>query len=125
MQWSLGLICSRQFGYGPHPHSTYNKDSHLMHLVHILVFLAVQFDFWFVAEHVESKANSLADDLSHDNFLISFLKFRKQSTTNLLKFCHNSWTFWDTTITFGHLQNGSSCSGILYNSSDSSDTQNL
>ena len=46
------------------------------------MFLAVQFDFWFVAEHVEGKANSLADDLSHDNFLISFLKFCKQSTTN-------------------------------------------
>ena len=46
------------------------------------MFLAVQFDFWFVAEHVEGKANSLADDLSHDNFPISFLKFCKQSTTN-------------------------------------------
>ena len=28
--------------------STYSKDSHLMHLVQILVFLAAHFDFWFV-----------------------------------------------------------------------------
>ena len=44
--------------------STYSRDSHLMHLVHTLVFLAACFDFWFMAKHIERKANSLADDLS-------------------------------------------------------------
>ena len=38
-----------------------------MHLVCILVFLAAQFEFWFVAKHVEGNANSIADDLSRDN----------------------------------------------------------
>ena len=47
--------------------STYSKDSHFMHLVHILMFLAAHFDFWFVAKHVEGNANSLVDDLSCDN----------------------------------------------------------
>ena len=38
-----------------------------MDLVFILVVLAVQFNFRFVVKHVESKANSLADEMSHDN----------------------------------------------------------
>ena len=97
-----------------------------MHLVCILMFLAVQFDFWSVAEHVEGKANSLADDLSHDNFPHFFSQVSQAEHNKLLKFYHNSWTFWDTTISYiWNLQNGSSSSGILYNSSDSSDTQNL
>ena len=44
--------------------STYSKDTHLMHLVLILIFLSALFDFWFIAKE---KANSLADDLSYDN----------------------------------------------------------
>ena len=47
--------------------ATYCKDLHLMHLVHILVFLAARFNFWFVAEHIAGKGNSLADDLSRNN----------------------------------------------------------
>ena len=33
--------------------TTYSKDAHLMHLIHILVFLVAHFDFWFVAKHIE------------------------------------------------------------------------
>ena len=44
--------------------STYSKDTHLMHLVLILIILSALFDFWFIAKE---KANSLADDLSYDN----------------------------------------------------------
>ena len=47
--------------------STYSKDPHLMHMVRVLVFLAAHFNFWFRAEHIEGKANSLADALSRDN----------------------------------------------------------
>lgn len=47
--------------------STYSKDSHIMHLIQILVFLAAHFDFWFIAKHIEGKSNCLADDLSRDN----------------------------------------------------------
>ena len=45
--------------------STFSKDSHIMHLIQILVFLAAHFYFWFI--HIEGKANHLADDLSCDN----------------------------------------------------------
>ena len=44
--------------------STYSKDGYIMHLIRILVFLAAHFDFWFIAIHIEGKANHLADDLS-------------------------------------------------------------
>ena len=47
--------------------STYSKDPHLMHMVRVFVFLAAHFNFWFRAEHIEGKANSLADALSRDN----------------------------------------------------------
>ena len=52
--------------------STYSKDDHIMHLIRILVFLAAHFDFWFIAKHIEGKANHLADDLSCDKLRISF-----------------------------------------------------
>ena len=47
--------------------STYSKDLHLMHLIHILVFMAAHFDFWFQAQHVEGKSNHPADVLSRTN----------------------------------------------------------
>ena len=47
--------------------STYSKDPHLMHLIHILVFMAAHFDFWFQAQHVEGKSNHLANAFSHNN----------------------------------------------------------
>ena len=86
--------------------STYSKDSHLMHLVRILVFLAAHFDFWFVAKHVEGKANSLADDLSRDN-LPNFFSQMPQAEYNkppqippslldLLGYDYHIWTstYW-------------------------------
>ena len=32
--------------------STSSKDTHLMHLVRLLVFFAAKFDFWFTATHI-------------------------------------------------------------------------
>ncbi|XP_011404799.1 PREDICTED: uncharacterized protein LOC100639764 [Amphimedon queenslandica] len=46
---------------------THSKESHLMHLIRLLVFYAAHFDFWFRAEHIPEKRNSLADALSRDN----------------------------------------------------------
>ena len=43
--------------------STYCRGPHLMHLV----FLAVHFDFWFRAQHIEGKRNNFADALSRNN----------------------------------------------------------
>ena len=46
--------------------ATYCKDLHIMHLIRILVFLAARFNFWFVADHIIGKENSLADHLSRN-----------------------------------------------------------
>ena len=83
-----------------------------MHLVRILVFLAAQFDFWFVAKHVEGKANSLADDLSRDN-LPNFFSQVPQAVHNkppqvpsslldLLGYDHHIWTSTDWIKLFGN-----------------------
>ena len=97
-----------------------------MHLVRILVFLAAHFDFWFVAKHVEGTVNSLANDLSRDN-LPNF--FSQDASGRVLQTSSNSTITpgppEGTTTTFGHPQIGSSCSGILYSSSDTSNTQDL
>ena len=47
--------------------STCSKDPHLMHLIHILVFMAAHFNFWFQAQHVKGKSNHPADLLSCRN----------------------------------------------------------
>ena len=47
--------------------NTYSKDQHLMHLICTLVFLASCFEFWFLASHIEGKANIIADALSRNN----------------------------------------------------------
>ena len=85
--------------------STYSKDSYFMHLVRIIVFLAVQFDFWFVAKHVEGKVNSLADDLSLDNLPCFFsqvlqAKYKKppqvpSSLLDILGYGHHIWISTD------------------------------
>ena len=82
--------------------STYSKDSHFMHLVHILMFLAAHFDFWFVAKHLEGNANSLVDDLSCDNLSHFFSQVPKAeynkppqvppSLLDLLGYNHHIWT---------------------------------
>ena len=47
--------------------STYCKDSHLMHLIRLLVFLASFHNFWFTARHIAGRENILADALSRNN----------------------------------------------------------
>ena len=47
--------------------STSCRDSHLMHLVRLLVFLASYHNFWFTASHIQGKQNTLADALSRNN----------------------------------------------------------
>ena len=37
--------------------STSSKDTHLMHLVRLLVFFAAKFDFWFTAAHIPGRLN--------------------------------------------------------------------
>ena len=47
--------------------ATYSRESHLMHLIRVLVFLASHFKFWFTASHVPGVRNALADALSRNN----------------------------------------------------------
>ena len=47
--------------------STFCRDSHLMHLIHLLVFLASYHNFWFTAKHIAGRVNTLADALSRNN----------------------------------------------------------
>ena len=47
--------------------ATYSRNSHLMHLTRLLVFLASRFSFWFTATHIPGRLNSLADALSRNN----------------------------------------------------------
>ena len=82
--------------------STYSKDDHIMHLIRILVFLAAHFDFWFVASHIEGKANRLADDLSRNNLTHFFSQVPQaehhspphipDTLLDLLDIQHNVWT---------------------------------
>ena len=69
------------------------------------MFLAVQFDYWFVAKHVEGKVNSLADDLSRDNLPNFFsqvpqAEYNKplevpSSLLDLLGYDHHIWISTD------------------------------
>ena len=43
------------------------RESHLMHLIRVLVFLASHLNFWFTASHVAGDSNILADALSRNN----------------------------------------------------------
>ena len=47
--------------------ASYSRESHLMHLICVLVFLASHFNFWFTASHIAGKSNILADALSRNN----------------------------------------------------------
>ena len=47
--------------------ATYCKDSHLMHLIRLLVFFAAHFNFWFSACHIAGRMNTGADALSRNN----------------------------------------------------------
>ena len=91
--------------------STYSKDGHIMHLIHILVFLAAHFDFWFIAKHIEGKANRLADDLSRDNLSHFFSQIPQAehhppshipaAFLDLLDIRHHIWTSTDWIRLFG------------------------
>ena len=105
--------------------STYSKDAHLMHLIRILVFLAAHFDFWFVAKHIEGRANSLADHLSRNHLHNFSPRFLRQNATLLLTFLLSYWTSWGTITSYGHPQIGSGSSNILSSSSDPIHTQDL
>ena len=47
--------------------SNHSREAHLMHLVRLLVFYACHYNFWFRAEHIPGKENTLADALSRNN----------------------------------------------------------
>ena len=47
--------------------NTYSSNNHLMHIVHLLVFLASYHNIWFSSTHIAGKKNVSADALSHNN----------------------------------------------------------
>ena len=51
---------------------THSKESHLMHFVRLLVFFACYYNFWFRAEHIQGRLNTLADALSGNNLSCFF-----------------------------------------------------
>jgi len=59
--------------------SLFCSDSHLMHLVRLLVFYASYHNFWFLASHIEGKNNTAADALSRNNLHTFFLQVPQAS----------------------------------------------
>jgi len=55
--------------------STFCSDTHLMHLIRLLVFFAGKYNFWFTAVHIPGKRNVIADALSRNNVSL----FRSQA----------------------------------------------
>ena len=47
--------------------ATYSRNTHLMHLIRLLVLFVAHFNFWFTATHVMGKKNTFADALSRNN----------------------------------------------------------
>ena len=45
----------------------YSRESHLMHMIRMLVFFACHFQFWWTAEHIPGRENTLADAISRNN----------------------------------------------------------
>lgn len=60
--------------------NTYSRDSHLMHLVRLLTFLAAMHSFWFSAEHIPGEQNYLADAISRNDTSL-FLSQVPQATS--------------------------------------------
>ena len=95
--------------------ATYSKDSHLMHLIHILVFIAACRNFCFIARHIEGRANTIADDLSCNNMVHFFTQVPRvrlftpppipDSLVNLLSSQHLDWTSASWIKLFGSTMN--------------------
>ena len=95
--------------------ATYSKDPHLMHLIRILVFIAARFNFWFIAKHIEGRANTLADDLSRNNMVHFFTQVPQarcyspppipDSLVELLGSQHLDWTSTSWIRLFGFTMN--------------------
>lgn len=64
-------------------HSTYSRESHLMHLVRLLVFFAAARGFWFISGHIPGKENKFADAISRDNetFFLSQVPQARRSSS--------------------------------------------
>jgi len=57
-----------------------------MHMIRVLVFLAAHFNFWFRAEHIEGKSNTLADALSRnkqEEYFLSHLEFSGNHSSDI------------------------------------------
>ena len=52
--------------------ATFSSDCHLMHLIRLLVFFAANFNFWFVASHIQGIKNVAADALSRNYLSVFF-----------------------------------------------------
>ena len=55
--------------------ATFCRDSHMMHLIRLLVFFTAKYNFWFTAAHIPGKKNVVADSLSRNNMSL----FRSQA----------------------------------------------
>jgi len=52
--------------------ATYCNESHMMHLIRLLVFYAAKYNFWFTAVHIPGKENVIADALSRNKMSVFF-----------------------------------------------------
>ena len=55
--------------------ATFCSDTHMMHLIRLLVFFAAKCNFWFTAAQIPGKNNVIADALSRNNLSL----FRSQA----------------------------------------------
>ena len=103
--------------------STSCRDSHLMHLVHLLVFLASYHNFWFTASHIQGKQNTLADALSRNNMNFSTPKYHRLHENNP-KF-PESWSPYWIRICLGYPQLGFSSSTLLLSYTNSINKEDI
>ena len=65
--------------------ATYSQESHLMHLIRTLVFVASHFKLWFTTSHIPGFSNALADILSRNNedLLLSQVCYAQQQPSSI------------------------------------------